>query len=86
MEPQELLELIEAAGAEAYRSGRPYLHNPYYDSVNCPGATGEPLADWDRKVRAWERGWETERRLGVAPHRSRRCGANSLKAAPSSPP
>jgi hypothetical protein len=60
MESPPLLKQIEAAGAEAYRAGCSYLSNPYYASVNCPGATGEPLAEWNRKVAAWEDGWERE--------------------------
>jgi hypothetical protein len=69
MEAQTPLQQIEAAGAEAYRAGRSYLSNPFYASVNCPGATGEPLAEWNRKVAAWEQGWEAEEQLAGCPRK-----------------
>jgi hypothetical protein len=78
------LQQIAADGAAAYCAGRPYIANPYYTSENCPGATGEPLAEWSRKVGAWEDGWGAEAALH-APDGTRK-GARGLPRNSATPP
>jgi hypothetical protein len=53
------LEAIERQGQFAHAKGMLHRENPYYDLKNMPGTTGEEINSWQRKVAAWEKGWNT---------------------------
>ncbi|MDR3418563.1 MAG: hypothetical protein P4L83_20525 [Nevskia sp.] len=51
---------IQQLGAHARARGEHMVCNPYYKARNMPLATGEPVASWDEKARAWRLGWEQQ--------------------------
>lgn len=51
---------IQKAGAVARAGGRSMFDNPYLKLENMPVSTGEPIAEWARRERAWNLGWEME--------------------------
>nr|WP_304502399.1 CrpP-related protein [Bordetella sp. BOR01] len=44
-------------GAQAARAGLGLLDCPFYRAANMPGHTGEPIREWQFKVKSWEAGW-----------------------------
>ena len=59
------LNSIEYAGRIAREEGKGQMENPYFSPQNMPKSTGEPTAEWQAKIEAWEAGWRsagTERR------------------------
>ncbi|MGE8451502.1 MAG: CrpP-related protein [Pseudomonadales bacterium] len=60
---------IQKLGAEAVRKGLSILDCPYLRVDAMPYHTGEPIAQWTRRVEAWEAGWKQVR---VAPRASAR--------------
>lgn len=54
------VEAITKAGAAARVRGESLLDNPYYQSDGMSSATGETIAEWQRKLTSWELGWGTE--------------------------
>ncbi|CAB3959594.1 MAG: hypothetical protein E2591_00810 [Achromobacter sp.] len=67
-------EDIQKLGAQAARDGLTLWDCPFLRACEMPGHTGESIAQWEDKVRAWEAGWRAQVRLRppiVPPYRSR---------------
>ena len=47
-------------GSVARAAGTNLIDNPFYHQNNMPAATGERLAEWEAKVKAWDAGWISE--------------------------
>lgn len=62
---------IQKLGAQAAREGLTLWDCPYYRAVEMPGHTGESIALWSAKVRAWEAGWLMQMRSRPSPARVR---------------
>jgi hypothetical protein len=58
---------IQKLGAEAAGKGLSILDCPYLRADAMPAHSGEPIAQWNRRVAAWEAGWK---RVRAAPRTS----------------